>query len=322
MSSPYTPHAPESVAALGERALISRIRTALGETAPAAPEGPGDDCAVLAAAPFPGRRLVTTDAVIHGRHFDDPVTAAQAGRKLVNRNLSDIAAMGGTPADAVLALFLGPDVAAAWLDAFIAGMRDAALPVGLRIVGGDVARTGPGFFAASLTLTGFAETPLLRTGARAGDFAYVTGTLGGSRAGKHHAFTPRLPEGRFFAAHPAVRAGMDVTDGLAKDLPDLIPPRCAALLDPAALPLAAACPGDSPAERLRHALTDGEDYELLIAVDPAGADALESAFASHFPGTPFTRIARLVPAAGLEPGRLYDASGTRLDFTGYDHFRA
>lgn len=318
MPSPFTPCADAAIARLGERALIARIRRGLADVAPAAPEGPGDDCAVLAAAPLAGKRLVTTDAVIHGRHFDDAVSAGEAGRKLVNRNLSDIAAMGGTPADAVLALFLGGDVAADWLDAFIAGIRDAARPVGLRIVGGDVARTERGFFAASLTLTGYAGKPLLRTGARSGDFVYVTGTLGGSLAGKHHAFTPRLAEGRFLAAHPAVRAGMDVTDGLAKDLPDLLPPHTVALLDTGALPLSPAIA--HAADRVRRALADGEDYELVVTADAAGADALEAAFHAAFPGTPFTRIARITPAAGLDAGRLYDETGALLAFSGYDHF--
>lgn len=321
--TPFAKEPAETVAGAGESVVISRIRASLGATAPAAPEGPGDDCAVVDSAPFPGKRLVTADAVVWGRHFDASVTAAEAGRKLVNRNLSDIAAMGGVPTDAVLSLLMGGDVNLAWLEAFVAGMAVAAGPVGLKIVGGDVARVPDGFFAASLTLTGFAERPLLRTGALPGDFLYVTGELGGSILGRHHAFSPRLAEGRFFAAHPAVRAGIDVTDGPAKDLPALLPARAVAMLDLGALPASpaaqalAARDGTTPAH---HALADGEDYELLIAVAPDGASGLELVFAAAFPGVRLTRIGRIVPAAGLVPGGLYDETGALLGETGYDHF--
>lgn len=314
----------DAVAALGETALIARVRAALGEVAPPAPEGPGDDCAALDPAPFPGRRLVTTDAVILGRHFDAATGAAAAGRKLVNRNLSDIAAMGGVPADAVLALILGPDISAAWLEDFVGGMRDAARPVGLRIVGGDLARAATGLFIASLTLTGFAVKPLLRTGAMSGDFIYVTGELGGSILGRHHAFAPRLAEGRFLAAHPAVRSGMDLTDGPAKDLPELLPPNCAALLDLDALPISPDAHRVAASSGLpvsHHALNDGEDYELAVTVSAEGAEALESAFAMTFPGTRLTRIGRITPAAGLAPRRLHDALGAIIPPGGYDHFR-
>lgn len=321
--TPFTAVPSESVAHTGETALVRRLLEALGDAAPEAPEGPGDDCAVLDPTPAPGRRLVTTDCVIHGRHFDDSVTPEDAGRKLVRRNVSDIAAMGGTPTDAVLALIMAPDVSAAWLARFMHGVGEACRAHGVKLTGGDLAKMPPGVFVASLTLTGFAEKPMLRTGGRAGDFVYVTGVLGGSILRKHFDFTPRVAEGRFLAGHPAVRAGMDLTDGLAKDLPALMPERTAALVAAGALPLSPDClslaarTGLAPAH---HALNDGEDYELLAIVDPASAEALEAGFAQRFPNLAFTRIARLVPAAGLEPGALYDETGARLREHGFDHF--
>ncbi len=322
--SPFTPVPTESIAHAGEIALVRRLLVALGAAAPAAPEGPGDDCAVLAENPAPGRRLVTTDSVIWGRHFDASVSPEDAGRKLVNRNVSDIAAMGGDPTDAVLALLMGPDVSAAWLEKFMIGVGQACLSQGVKLAGGDLAKMPAGTFAASLSLTGFAEKPMLRTGGRAGDFVYVTGSLGGSILGKHFAFTPRVPEGRFFAAHPAVRAGMDLTDGLGKDLPVLLPPRTAALVDTAALPLSADCLAvatKSGLTAVHHALNDGEDYELLLIVDPAGADGMESDFAKRFPEVRLTRVGRIVPAAtGLDQGALYDETGEPLAERGFDHF--
>lgn len=303
--------------------LLVRFRVALGDAAPAAPEGPGDDCAVLDPTPFPGRRLVTTDAVIHGRHFDDAVSPEDAGRKLVRRNVSDIAAMGGMPTDAVLALLMGPDVSLVWLERFMRGVGEACLESGVKLAGGDLAKMPAGVFAASLTLTGFVEKPLLRTGGRSGDFVYVTGALGGSILGKHFSFTPRLAEGRFFAAHPAVRAGMDLTDGVAKDLPALLPAKTVAMVALGALPLSGDClavAAKSGRSAAYHALTDGEDYELLVVVDASGAGALEEDFAKTFPGTSFTRIARIVPAAGLEPGKLYDETGDEILARGFEHF--
>lgn len=321
--SPFTPNAVESVAHAGETALVHRMLVSLGAAAPAAPEGPGDDCAVLASAPKPGKRLVTTDAVIHGRHFDDSVSPEDAGRKLVRRNVSDIAAMGGEPTDAVIALLMGPDVSVVWLERFMRGVGEGCLESGVKLSGGDLVKMPAGIFAASLTLTGFAEKPLLRTGARAGDFVYVTGTLGGSILGKHFSFKPRVAEGRFFAAHHAVHAGMDLTDGVAKDLPALIPAKCATMVALGALPVSDDCravAARSGKSLAHHAITDGEDYELIVVVDSAGADALEADFAKAFPDTPFTRIARIVPAAGLESGKLYDEDGAEISEHGFDHF--
>ncbi len=320
---PFTTHAAGSIAHAGEKALVSRMLVALGSAAPDAPEGPGDDCAVLAPAPLPGKRLVTTDAVIHGRHFDDSVSPEDAGRKLVRRNVSDIAAMGGLPTDAVIALLMGPDVSAAWLEKFMRGVGEGCLESGVKLAGGDLAKVPSGIFAASLTLTGFAEKPLLRTGGKPGDFVYVTGTLGGSILGKHFSFTPRVVEGKFLAGHPAVHAGMDLTDGIAKDLPALIPAKCAAMVALGALPVSDDC--RTLAARTgrtvrHHALNDGEDYELLVVVDAAGAGAIETDFTKAFPGTPFTRVGRIVPAAGLEPGKLYDESGAEVSENGFDHF--
>lgn len=322
---PFTVVSSESVAHAGEIALVRRLVGALGPAAPAAPEGPGDDCAVLDAAPKPGRRLVTTDSVIWGRHFDESVSPEDAGRKLVNRNVSDIAGMGGEPTDAVLALLMGPDVSSAWLERFMRGVGAACRAHGVKLVGGDLAKMPPGVFVASLALTGFAEKPLLRTGGRTGDFVYVTGTLGGSLRRKHFDFSPRVAEGKFLAAHPAVRAGMDLTDGIAKDLPALMPPRAAALVALGALPVSEDCravAAQSGLSAAHHALNDGEDYELLVVVDPSGADALEAGFAKSFPGLPFTRVARLVPAAGLTPGALYDEAGAPIPGYGFDHFGA
>jgi thiamine-monophosphate kinase len=318
--------AAQSLAALGETSLIAHIGQWLhGVTAPT-PRGIGDDCAVLPAQPFRGARLVTTDSVIWGRHFDGTVSPEEAGQKLIRRNLSDIAAMGGTPADAVLSLLAGPDVAVPWLAAFFKGVADACREFGVELAGGDVAATAPAFFCATLTLTGFAETPLLRTGARVGDTLLVTGELGGSLAGKHFAFTPRLAEGRWLAAQAAVHAGMDISDGLAKDLPSLLADGTDARLDLARLPVSAAAKQMSTADGrslLEHALEDGEDYELLLAAEGASVPSLLAAWAREFPDVALTPIGAVVAATDGDGRRLRDkATGRALDaaLRGYTHF--
>jgi thiamine-monophosphate kinase len=340
--APFTTDPSQSVVALGERRLIGLIREWLGAATAPAPRGIGDDCAVLPIAPtlisalsltppdtlIPTHRLTTTDSVIYGRHFDATVSPHSAGVKLVNRNLSDIAAMGGIPADAMLSLVCGRDLAVSWLEAFYRGVAEACLRHKTELAGGDCAEGPPGFFCATLALTGFANIPLLRTGAREGDTLLVTGDLGGSLAGKHYTFTPRLSEGRWLAVRPEIRAGMDITDGLAKDLPALLPPGCDALLDSAHLPISDAARRLSTANAdslspLVHALSDGEDYELLVAADTSMLAELLASWRREFPALPLTPIGRIVRAAVGHGGHLLDSTDRHLLIEaghGYAHF--
>src|SRR6478735_408744 len=122
--SPFTSKSAASVGALGELRLIESIRRWLGDASPASPFGIGDDCAVI--PPTRYHQLVTTDPVIHGQHFDDTMRARDVGAKLLKRNLSDIAAMGGRPAVAVISLALAPDTSVAWLREFYLGLATTA----------------------------------------------------------------------------------------------------------------------------------------------------------------------------------------------------
>lgn len=306
----FTRHRAASVAAWGEEKLIAAIRRWLGPATPPAPFGIGDDCAVLAGSRR--RQLLTVDPVVYGRHFDDTVPPRSVGEKLLKRNLSDIAAMGGRPVAAVVALTLDARVARAWLEAFYRGMAAAAKKYGVAIVGGDVAQADD-VFAANLTLLGEATASrvVTRAGARLGDWIYVTGALGGSVATGHHfKFQPRLAEGAWLARQRAVRAMMDVSDGLAKDLPALTPPGAAPAIDAARLPLRGGADW-------RGALTDGEDYELVFAL-AARTDGAEFARAWRraFPRTKLTNIGRFV-AAGAVPAGAIDLA----DYRGYEHLR-
>jgi thiamine-monophosphate kinase len=325
---PFTSQPADAVVALGESALLRAIRGWLGQAAPPSPWGMGDDCAVIETAGAV-QILATTDGVVYGRHFDDTATPASAGAKLLKRNVSDIASMGGQPSTALINLLLARNTATAWLEQFYIGLAKSAQQYRVRVVGGDIAQAPDGFFAAHLTLLGLpGKNHLLRTNAQIGDSLFVTGELGGSILGKHLDFTPRLPEGQWLATQPGIRGVIDVTDGLAKDLPAILPAGSDARLDPAALPVSAA--GRELSTRddrsaLVHALTDGEDYELLFALDPAVDLAV---FAAHwrqqFP-TPLTRIGVIAPAEVSQgSGQLLDAAGSPLlppSARGYEHLR-
>lgn len=317
--APFTDDRAASVAALGEKALIARIRRILGPVCPPAPHGIGDDAAVL---PDDGARpnIVTTDALFLDRHFSASDPAADAGRKLVNRNLSDLAAMGARPGGAVLALVLPEETRLAWLDAFIDGIRSACAPWSLPLVGGDISSAGQAL-GGTLTLWGHADRPVLRTGARPGDSLWVTGALGGSRAGRHLTFPPRIEEGAWLATRPEVRAMIDISDGLGQDIRELLPAGTQAALDPDSIPLHEDTASRRPADRLRSALGEGEDHELAFAL---ATEADQSAFASAWQSAfslPLTRIGNIRSAAEDAPALVDATTGQPLATSGYEYFR-
>ena len=307
---PFTKRVRDSVSALGEEKLIAAIRRWLGRASPRAPFGIGDDCAVVPA----GRaaQLLTVDPVIYGEHIDDTVPPRWAGEKLFKRNLSDIAAMGGRPRAAVVALALDGHVKLAWLEQFYRGLAAVSRRYRVPIVGGDIAHHRGGI-VATLTLVGEATAGrvVTRTGARTGDWIYVTGALGRSLpTGHHYKFSPRLAEGAWLARRPGVRAMMDVSDGLAKDLHALTPRGAMPALDATTLPRRAGAD-------LRAALTDGEDYELVFAL-ASGTDraALGRAWRRAFPRTRLSCVGRFASAKNIPPEALNLA-----DYRGFEHLR-
>lgn len=313
--------ADRSVAKLTETEIIRRVVQALGVAAPPFPEGPGGDCAILDTTRG-GRkyRASTVDSVLLGRHFDAACAGHRAGAKLVNRNLSDLAAAGATPSDGLLSLLLGPDVDVAWLEDFAHGAGQAAQRAGLRLVGGDVCRAPSGMFAGTLALQGFAHRVLTRRTAAPGEALFVTGQLGGSLYGRHLDFTPRLAEGEWLCGQGEVTACTDLSDGLAKDLPGLLGPKLDARVDLASLPLSDAARALAKADgkpAAEHALGDGEDYELLFTVAADRADFLERAFRQAFPLTPLTRLGTTEAGSG----RFLDlATGQPVSARGFEHF--
>jgi thiamine-monophosphate kinase len=316
--NPFTPIRSDSVVAQGELKLIAGIRRWLGSASPTSPFGIGDDCAVI--PPTKNHQLVTTDPVIFGRHFDENIPAKAVGAKLLKRNLSDIAAMGGKPVAAVISLALAPETSVAWLREFYRGLAQCARRYRVKIVGGDLTEGPAGFIGAFLTLHGESAGKRLvtRTGAKGNDRIYVTGSLGGSRSGHHFNFIPRLIEGSWLARRGEVCAMMDLSDGLAKDLDSVTPPGLAPALDPGAIPISRAARQMSVAtntDPLYRALCDGEDYELLIVVrGRSNQAAFERAWRKRFPKLKLNHLGHFVAVGQLPGGSLRLA-----DYHGYEH---
>jgi thiamine-monophosphate kinase len=233
--------------------------------------GPGDDTGLVA---WPGGPpcLITTDMLLEGSCF----LLAEAGPRRVGRkamavNLSDIAAMAGRPVTAVVSVGLPRTGGQALAQELYVGLREVADAFDTAIVGGDT-NSWDGPLVISVTILGEA-TPrgvVRRSGAKVGDWLFVTGPLGGSILGKHLDFTPRVREALLLHEHADLHAMIDISDGLAADLNHIcIESKCGAILMADAIPLTAAASqmtdGRTP---LEHALGDGEDFELLFAVSP------------------------------------------------------
>lgn len=282
---------------IGESALITNIRNWLGPVSPPSPYGIGDDCALI--KPSSEQEVITCDSLSYGVHFDATLGAADAGSKLIKRNLSDLAAMGAMPKCAVLAILAGPNLRLDWLESFFSGIRACCTRFQLAVIGGDLSAIAENQFSAVLTLIGEGTTLATRSQASANDFIYVTGNLGGTRLKKHWAFEPRLQEGRWLAAHSDCSALMDLSDGLGKDLAALLPANCQAAIDLPNIPLAEDAhhtAKSSPQTALEHAFMDGEDYELLFTVKADKAACLEHAWQQYFPKLPISRIGQIRPA--------------------------
>ena len=267
--SPFTRQTSKSIASWGEVRLIREIRTWLGNSSPQSPAGIGDDCAVISGSLRD--QLITVDPVIFGHHFDAKIPARGAAAKLFNRNLSDVAAMGGRPRAAVVALAMSPTVKIEWLRDFYRSLATISRLHRVPVIGGDVATQNEGF-CATMTLIGEASAKgsLSRAGAQYDDWIFVTGSLGGSRLGWHWKFKPRLAEAQWLVTQRDVRAMIDISDGVAKDVWSLTPRQCRPAIQASAIPLSASAllaSKTSKASPLSHALTDGEDYELLFALN-------------------------------------------------------
>ncbi len=307
---------------VGEFELIARLAAALGGAGAGVTLGIGDDAAVLSPD-----LVVSTDLVVEDVHFRRATTGlGDLGWKALAVAVSDIAAMGAEPLGAVVGLALG----AGWTEdeavEIYGGLAECSRDCGCPVVGGDVSRAAT--LVLAVTVFGRAARPVTRAGAVVGDVVAVTGSLGGSEAGRllleasakesataaalahrHRRPVPRVADGQALAGD--VHAMLDVSDGVASDARRLADAsRVAVEIDLDALPIqpgvedVAAARGVAPGV---FAATGGEDYELLVALT-------EEAFAAS--GVPLTRIGRIL--GGL-PGVRFTGTGADTGLAGFDH---
>jgi thiamine-monophosphate kinase len=307
-----------------ELELIQRLTASLPTNAQVV-TGPGDDCAVLDLGVPDRHILFKTDAVVEGVHFTREAAPEQIGHKALARCLSDIAAMAGTPTAAVITLALPPKFDPAFVEAVYAGLNALARRHEVAIVGGETT-TNPERILISVALLGTVSRDrcIHRAGAKAGDALFVTGQLGGSLAGRHLEFEPRLKEARWLAGHFSIHAMIDLSDGLATDLRHLLRAgQVGGELLTSAIPISRAAKRQTSGESavkppLLAALTDGEDFELLFTVASRDAVPLLDAWKQEFPDLPLSCIGKI----SAEPGvRLRGKDGVRaLTAHGYSHF--
>ncbi|MBN1688347.1 MAG: thiamine-monophosphate kinase [Candidatus Omnitrophica bacterium] len=259
--------------------------------------GLGDDAAVLSFRR--GRKvLFSADTVVEGVDFKmGQIQPEMAGRKALAVNLSDIAAMGGTPFAFVSALGLPRKVSERWIKEFHVGMVRLARQFQVSFVGGDV--TASKQFFASIAILGYARKAILRRGAKPGDLIGVTGDLGGSILEHHYRFMPRLREGQYLARHFHPSAMIDISDGLWQDCEHMMKASgVCAKLDADKVPVSKAALTLSKNNRkkaLGHALGDGEDFELLFTLPQKSAHRLDRHWKKRFPNVRLSWIGRVLP---------------------------
>jgi thiamine-monophosphate kinase len=332
------------VSGFTEDELVRAIRTILGGPAPGVILGPGDDAALVEPGTHTG--VLTADLLVEGVHFElDWISARDLGHKAVTVNVSDVAAMGGSPRFGLVSLGLPADVELPWVVELYGGIREAAQDYGMAVVGGDVSRADRAVVSVAVTGEVAPGRAVTRAGARPGDRIVVTGTLGraagglrlarsgdraavGSSWGRdlvaaHDRPVARVGEGQTLAGSGATSM-IDVSDGLAMDLGRL----CAESAVGAAVELAE-IPVDPALERLRAAtgaeplrlaLSGGEDYELLATLPSDAVAGAAASLRDRF-GTRLTDVGEIRAAPGMVA---VDADGEEspLEPSGWDHFAA
>jgi len=321
--------------ACGEFSLIARYFDRVRSSRLDVETGIGDDCALLN-IPEKQTLAISTDTLVCGIHFLPDIDPADLACKALAVNVSDLAAMGADPAWLTLALTL-PEVNEPWLAAFSDSLFEQLNYYDMQLIGGDTTR-GP--LSMTLGIHGFVPLgrALKRSGARPGDWIYVTGTPGDSAAGlailqdrlqvndeadaaylvkRHLRPTPRVLHGQ--ALRDRASSAIDLSDGLISDLGHILKASgCGARLELNALPFSAPMLRHvEPEQALRWALAGGEDYELCFTVPELNRGALDVAL-KHL-GAAFTCIGQVVPESeGIQ--FLREGQPVTFDWKGYDHF--
>ena len=289
--------------------LIAWIRRQGPEQGAGVRTGIGDDMAVLQLG---GEKLlITTDMLLEGVHFDlSTATLEQVGYKAMACSLSDCAAMASIPAAAVVSVALTDAMTMKQAQQLQVGLGRAAERYDCPLVGGDTTSWDkPLAINVSMLSRAGGSEPVLRSGARVDDVIMVTGELGGSLAGRHLEFEPRVAEALKLAELADLHAMIDISDGLSSDLDHIAAEsKVAAVIEGWKVPISAAARGSS--DPLGAALSDGEDFELLFCVDRADAEKLLSQWAEHS-SVQLSSIGRIV-SSGEDGGASPTLQGPRI----------
>ncbi|MBN2065169.1 MAG: thiamine-monophosphate kinase [Sedimentisphaerales bacterium] len=281
--------------------------------------GPGDDMAVMNINSQ--RLLVTTDMLLDGVHFDSTTTdLTRIGYKAMATSLSDCAAMCSRPVGCVAAISLPRHYNMKEITSLHNGFKMASQQYNCPIIGGDMTSWDKDL---TLTVTMFSimensRQPIYRHGAQPGDKIMVTGQLGGSILGRHLDFTPRINEAIWLYDHCKLHAMMDISDGIGGDLRHICrESRVSALLYGEQVPISPSAHelGGNP---LLHALTDGEDFELLFTVKASDAERLLSIW-PQFSSEKLSIIGEIIPVAEELIYLKNNGETTPFTQTGYEH---
>jgi thiamine-monophosphate kinase len=246
----------KKISALGEFGLIKEFRY-LAKIGSDVIKGIGDDTAILK---YNAKEnlLLTTDMIVEDVHFKRSMSAQLIGHKAMACNISDIAAMGGTPKFAVVSIGLPKNLSVKYINDIYKGLLKTARQFGVSVVGGDTTRSQKLVINIALTGIVFKNHVVRRDGAKTGDVILISGQLGNSLKSQHHLkFTPRLKESQYLVEHFKINSMIDISDGLAGDLGHILEEsKLGAILFEELVPLRAGA-------KIKNALHDGEDFELL-----------------------------------------------------------
>lgn len=259
--------------------------------------GIGDDAGILRFGAGP-EIVFSTDAIVEDVDFRMKMNRPEwVGRKALAVNLSDMAAMGARPLAFVIALGVSPRVSLDWIKRFYRGLTPLMRRYGLECLGGDVSRSKTFFASVSMIGKCCKGKAILRSGARPGDWIGVTGRLGGSILRHQFLFTPRVDEAVYLAENFSLSSMIDISDGLAQDLEHILKSSGVfANVDATKIPVsrdAVKLSRSRYAAAFHHAVSDGEDFELLFTVPQREQDKLDRAWGKRFPAVPLSWIGRI-----------------------------
>lgn len=329
---------------IGEFGLIHRVAPQFIDLIKENVHGIGDDCAVIPQNDSESL-LITTDLLIEDIHFlRQKITPRELGHKSFAVNLSDIAAMGGTPTAAFLSIALPTDIDVEWLDDFFTGLHELSRQTSTPLLGGDTTKSANGIII-NIAILGTAENDKIkyRSTAKPGDVLCVTDVLGDSGGGlniilndleeksgpdishliqAHHLPRPHLAEGHWLAARPDVHAMLDVSDGIDSDITRILEEsHVGARVNIEAIPMSDSLlqiSQDYQWNAVEIAATGGEDYCLLCTVEAEAYQRIQADFRKEF-GRPFYNIGEITSGQQLE----YFQHDQKIDFAkhGWDHFK-